>query len=140
MLGGVGGDAPDQARFGYGFYFASFGSTGSLRWAYNWGPGFDTVQGGPSWMYAWQTPFDTIPSPSFEGMREAWDDRRIIETYRKRFAKDAEAMAVLAGIFKEAQGSRGAGGRDTVDDFWTAVDDVEKMDRWRNALLDRLCR
>ena len=135
-----GGDFPDQARFGYGFYFASFGSTGSLRWAYNWGPGFDTTEGGENWMYAWHTPFDTIPSPSYEGMREAWDDRRIIETYRKKFSGDAEAMAALAAIFKEASASRAEGGRDTVGDFWTAVDDVSKMDRWRNQLLDRLAK
>jgi hypothetical protein len=73
-------------------------------------------------------------------MREAWDDRRIIETYRKQFAGDAEAMAALAAIFKEASASRGEGGRDTVSDFWTAVDDVSKMDRWRNQLLDRLAK
>ena len=91
-------------------------------------------------MYAWETPFDTIPAPSFEGLREAWDDRRIIETYRKKFAGNADAMAVLAKIFKEASASRGEGGRDTVNDFFTAIDDVNKMDRWRNELLDRLVK
>ena len=134
-----GGDIPDQARFGFGFYFASFGSTGSLRWAYNWGNGFDTSEG-TNWIYAWHTPFDTIPAPSYEGMRAAWDDRRIIETYKKKFAGDSQAMAVLEAIYKEATASRGKGGRDTVNDFFTAVDDVAKMDRWRNQLLDRLAK
>lgn len=91
-------------------------------------------------MYAWHTPFDTIPAPSFEGVREAWDDRRAIETYKKRFINDAEAMAALDGIFKAAATSRARGGRDTVNDFWTAVDDVGKLDKWRNTLLDRLLR
>ena len=134
-----GGSIPDQARYGYGFYFAAFGSVGSLRWAYNWGRGFDTTVGS-NWMYAWHTPFDTIPAPSFEGMREAWDDRRIIATYQKAFAKDPAAMAVLKKIFREAATSRARGGRDTVSDFWTAVDDVGKMDKWRNTLLDRLLK
>jgi len=134
-----GGTVPDQARFGYGFYFAAFGSVGSLRWAYNWGRGFDTTEGA-NWMYAWHTPFDTIPAPSFEGMREAWDDRRVIATCRKAFAKDPAAMAVLKRILKEAAASRARGGRDTVSDFWTAIDDVGKMDRWRSALLARLVK
>ena len=132
-----GGDVPDQARFGFGFYFASYGSVGSLKWAYNWGAGYDTTEGA-NWIYGWQTPFDTIPAPSFEGMREAWDDRRVIETYRKAFANDAEALADLDKLLKEARSSRGASGRDTVSDFYTAIDDVGKLDRWRNRLLDRL--
>ena len=135
---GVGsGGAPDRARYTFGFFFAAFDSRGSLAWAYNWGRGFDTTEGA-NWMYAWQTPFDTIPAPYVEGLREAWDDRRIIETYKKRFAGDAAAMKVLSGIFKAASLSRARGGRDTVSDFWAAVDDVSKLDRWRNDLLDRL--
>ena len=135
-----GGRYPDRARFGYGFYFASFGSRGSLHWAYNWGPGFDTTAGGASWMYAWHTPFDTIPAPLYEGIREAWDDRRVIETYTRKFADDPKAMAVLKKIFREARRSRARGGRDTVNDFYTAIDDMSKLDRWRNTLLDRLLR
>ena len=134
-----GGRAPDQARFGYGFYFAAYNSRGSLHWAYNWGPGFDTTEGS-NWMYAWHTPYDTIPAPLFEGIREAWDDRRVIETYKKRFLGEREPMALLEEILKQAAVSRTRGGRDTVSDFWTAVDDVSKLDKWRNALLDRLLK
>ena len=137
---GVGNSlTPDQARYAFGFFFAAFDSRGSLCWAYNWGAGFDTTEGS-NWMYAWQTPFDTIPAPYFEGMREAWDDRRIIETYKKEFVGDAAAMAVLEGILKSAVGSRARGGRDTVSDFWSAVDDVAKLDKWRKQLLDRLAK
>ncbi|KKK82544.1 hypothetical protein LCGC14_2802330, partial [marine sediment metagenome] len=132
-----GGRYPDQARFGYGFFFASFGSRGSLHWAYNWGRGYDTTEGS-NWMYAWHTAFDTIPAPLYEGIREAWDDRRVIETYTKKFAKDADAMAVLNGILKQARSSRGRGGRDTVNDFYTAIDDATKLDKWRDKLLNRL--
>jgi hypothetical protein len=130
---------PDRARFAFGFFFAAFDSRGSLCWAYNWGRGFDTTEGS-NWMYAWQTPFDTIPAPYFEGMREAWDDRRIIETYKKKLAGDAPAMAMLKDILKTAARSRARGGRDTVSDFWAAVDDVAKLDRWRNRLLNRLVK
>ena len=133
------GSAPDRARFTFGFYFAAFDSRGSLAWAYNWGQGFDATRG-YNWMYVWHTPFDTIPAPYYEGMREAWDDRRIIETYKKKFASDPQAMAVLEGIFKEASRSRTKGGRDTVKDFWAAIDDVNKLDRWRKELLDRLAK
>ncbi|HET6428191.1 MAG TPA: hypothetical protein VFJ30_07270, partial [Phycisphaerae bacterium] len=133
------GDSPDRARFTFGFFFAAFGSRGSLAWAYNWGRGYDTTSGS-NWMYAWQTPYDTIPAPYFEGMREAWDDRRVIETYTKRFAGDAEAMAELKTILAAAAASRARGGRDTVSDFWAAADDATKMDRWRDQLLARLAK
>ncbi len=139
---GVGGDGagnPDRARYAFGFFFAYSDSRGSLAWAYNWGKGWDTTSGS-NWMYAWHTPFDTIPAPYYEGLREAWDDRRVIETYKKAFAKDAGAMAALKKILKEAVGSRSAGGRDTVSDFWAAADDSSKMGQWRKALLDRLAR
>ena len=49
-------------------------------------------------------------------------------------------MALLEEILKQAAASRARGGRDTVSDFWTAVDDVSKLDKWRNALLDRLLK
>ena len=124
---------------GYGFFFAAYNSRGSLHWAYNWGRGFDTTEGN-NWMYAWHTPFDTIPSPTYEGIREAWDDRRVIETYKKRFMGEREPMALLHEILRQAAASRTRGGRDTVSDFWTAVDDVGKLDRWRNALLERLVK
>jgi len=135
-VGSGGAGSPDRARFTFGFFFAAFDSRGSLAWAYNWGRGFDTTSGS-NWMYAWQTPYDTIPAPYFEGLREAWDDRRVIETYRKRFAGDAEAMAELKAILSAAARSRSRGGRDTVSDFWAAADDASKMDRWRDQLLAR---
>jgi len=138
-VGSGGAGSPDRARFTFGFFFAAFDSRGSLAWAYNWGRGFDTTSGS-NWMYAWQTPYDTIPAPYFEGLREAWDDRRVIETYRKRFAGDAEAMAELKAILSAAARSRSRGGRDTVSDFWAAADDASKMDRWRDQLLARLTK
>lgn len=137
-VSGGGGGAPDQARYTFGFFFAAYDSRGSLSWAYNWGPGFDTSGEGDAWMYAWQTPYGTIPAPFFEGMREAWDDRRIIETFKKKFKNNPAEMKKLDDIFQEATGSRTKGGRDTVNDFWAAVDNVEKIDKWRNTLLDAL--
>ncbi|MFH1024406.1 MAG: hypothetical protein V1809_13585 [Planctomycetota bacterium] len=137
--GVFGGGEPGSARFTFGFFFGSYDSRGSLCWAYNWGQGFDTSEG-DNWLYAWQTPFDTIPSPYFEGVREAWDDRRVIETYKKKFANDAEAMGALDAIFKAAQKSQAGGGRDLVNEFWTAIDDAGKLGAWRNQLLDHLVK
>ncbi len=131
------GSRIEHSRYTFGFFFAAFGSRGSLCWAYNWGRGFDTSEG-VSWMYAWQTPFDTIPGPYYEGLREAWDDRRLIEAYRKKFAGDREALGLLEGILAEAVRSRAAGGRDTVNDFYAAMDDATKLQQWRDALLDRM--
>lgn len=135
---GVSGNASD-ARYTFGFFFGAYDSRGSLCWAYNWGSGFEPPKS-ESWIYGWQTPFDTIPSPYFVNLREGWDDRRLIETYRKTFAIDKEALAVLDKILKEAAGSRTSGGVDTVNDFWAGVDDAAKLDQWRNVLLDRLAR
>ncbi len=130
---------PEFARYTFGFFFGAYNSRGSLCWAYNWGSGFDTTKGN-NWSYAWQTPFDTIPAPYFEGMREAWDDRRVIETYKKSFANDKAAMDELARIFKAAEKSKTDGGADKVDNFWTGMDDAAKLDAWRNRLLDRLVK
>jgi len=136
---GIYREEPEFARFTFGFYFGVFNSRGSLCWAYNWGPGFDTTAG-DSWMYAWQTPFDTIPAPYFEGMREAWDDRRVIETYKKTFANDKAAMSELTRIFQAAEKSKTEGGADKVDNFWTGMDDATKLDAWRHQLLNRLVK
>jgi len=47
-------------------------------------------------------------------------------------------MKVLKTILRSAARSRARGGRDTVSDFWIAVDDVSKLDKWRHQLLARL--
>ena len=115
-----GGDRPDQGRSNYGFYFAAFDSRGGLLWAYDWGRGFDTSSG-TSWMIAWRTPFDVICSPYMKGIREGWDDRRVIETYRKKFAGDAKTMAVLENILANVRkGAR------------------PQSRQWRDTLLDKL--
>jgi hypothetical protein len=73
---------PGVPRFTFGWYFAGHDSRGSLVWAYNWGNRFDTLDG-ENWMYAWQTPFGMLPAPFMTGLREAWDDRRLLETLKK---------------------------------------------------------
>jgi len=134
-----GGPSPESAAFQYGFFFGAFNSRGGLCWAYNWGAGFD-ISEGENWMYAWQTPYATIPSPYFIGIRQGLDDRRLIDSVRRKCASNPAAMKVLNDVLKEAEGSRAEGGRDTVNDFWAAVDDVHKLDVWRNKLLDLLVK
>lgn len=130
-------NSPETAIFAFGFYFAAFDSRGSLCWA---GPGFDTTSGGDSWIYCWQTPFDSIPAPYFEGMREAWDIRRVIETCKKKHMGDQESLKLLNAILQEAVTSRGKGGRDTVYDFWAVVDNIKKLEQWRARLMELLLR
>lgn len=137
------GSSLDQARYSYGFYFGAFDSRGGLVWAYNLA-GFDNSGTGEQAVYGWTTPFDTIPAPWFEGYREGWDDRRVIEVYRKTFAGNPAKMKILADIFGEVKKVMLAGGqqggRDTVTDFWNAIDDSGRLDAWRNRLLDELAQ
>src|SRR5690606_29803794 len=129
---------PAVARYTYGFYFASHGSRGSLAWAYNWGSRFDTLDGS-NWLYAWNTPFEVIPTPYMEGMREAWDDRRLIETVKHRAQEQSEETGEFLGrLFADIAAARGRGGTDTVNDFWERAREDRQMDEWRNRLIQKL--
>ena len=137
------GSSLDQGRYSFGFFFGAFNSRGGLVWAYNLG-GFDTSVSGEQALYAWQTPFDTIPAPWFEGYREGWDDRRVTELFKKKFADNPEKMKILNDIFaevkREMKSGKQKGGRDTVSDFWNAIEDSGRLDAWRNRLLDELVK
>jgi hypothetical protein len=125
-------------RYGFGFYFAAFDSRGSLCWAYNWGNRLDTTEGS-NWEYAWYSPFDTIVTPDYEMYREAWDDRRYIETARSLAkAKGVDIAPLLKKIADETLADRGQGGRDTVNDFWEEGRTASKMDLWRKMLADKI--
>lgn len=129
----------ERARYTFGFYFASYNSRGSLCWAYNFfNDRFDNSSGN-NWGYAWYTPTDMIPAPYYEGMREAWDDRRYIETLRKvGKAKNVNVEPFLQEIGKEALASRGKGGQDTVNDFWDQAKRVGVMDELRGKVAARI--
>jgi hypothetical protein len=137
---GLGSGVPDSQRFSFGFYFGTFGSTGCTAWAYNWNDTWDlSGRKGDLAVTAWPTAYQTIPSPWFEAQREGLDDRRVIATYQKRFAKDPEALKVLEGIFDEVKASRSKKSGDNKEaGFFDSVDDVAKLIRWRNTLLERL--
>jgi hypothetical protein len=137
-----GGDSADvsQGRYNFGVFFASFNSRGSLCWAYNWGGRFDTSTG-DNWLYGWTTPYGVVRAPFWEGMREAWDDRRYIETLRsvaKAKGKEQEAENLLSGIFNNAVSLRAAGGRDTVNDFYARSNDPEALDTMRGKIIDKI--
>ncbi|MCY3021897.1 MAG: hypothetical protein NTW87_23040 [Planctomycetota bacterium] len=144
---GLGGGVPDSQRFSFGFYFGTWGSTGFTAWAYNWDATWDlSGRKGDLAVTAWPTAYQTIPSPWMEAQREGLDDRRVIATYQKRFAKDRaelaqarEAMKVLEAIFEEVKTSRSKRSGDNKEaGFFDSVDDTAKLVRWRNALLDKL--
>jgi hypothetical protein len=137
-----GGDRsePSQGRYDFGFFFGSYNSRGSLCWAYNWGRRFDTSVG-ENWLYAWTTPYGVVRAPYWEGVREAWDDRRYIETLRaeaRKAGKEAEAEALLTEIFKTAVSQRASGGRDTVNDFWARTKDPDALDAMRGKIAAKI--
>jgi hypothetical protein len=137
---GLGGGVPDSQRFSFGFYFGAFGSSGFTAWAYNWGQAWDlSGRRGDLAITAWPTPYQTIPSPWMEAQRAGLDDRRVIATYQKRFAKDAGALKALESVFEEVKTSRSKrSGNNQEAGFFDSVDDTAKLVRWRNTLLDRL--
>ncbi|KKK92118.1 hypothetical protein LCGC14_2706120, partial [marine sediment metagenome] len=122
-----------RPRFTFGWYFAAYDSVGSLVWAYNAQRRFDTSEGN-NWGYGWYTPFGTVETPFMIGLREGWDDRRWISLAGKRSA--AAAKRALKPIYKEAIARRSKKGRDTVNDFYAEMQSYEKMDQWRNRLID----
>ncbi|HOM98819.1 MAG TPA: hypothetical protein PLM33_01045 [Acidobacteriota bacterium] len=129
---------PGVARYTFGYYFAAHNSRGSLVWAYNWGNRFDTLDGS-NWMYAWNTPFDVIPTPYMEGLREAWDDRRLLETLKQTAAeKNIDLTDFLSRLFAEVAMARGRGGTSTVDDFWERAKADLVMDQWKNRMIEKL--
>jgi len=130
---------PAASRYTFGFFFGAFDSRGSLCWAYNWGNRFDTTSGN-NWLYGWTTPYSVVRAPFMEGMREAWDDRRYIETLKVRAQKyhEAEADELLNEIFDQAVKTRTEGGRDTVHDFWARTDDPEALDTMRSKVANMI--
>ena len=136
--GGGSAGEPDRGRFAFGFFFGAFNSRGSLLWAYDWGPGFDTTQGS-NWMIAWRTPFDVIPSAYFEAVREAWDDRRYIETLKHvAKSKGADVCDFIEKLSQDAVELRGPGGRDTVYDFYAQPKDLGAIDQMREQVIAKI--
>jgi len=75
------------------------------------------------------------------GLREGWDDRRWIELYKKTVAaKDPAAAKALEEIFKAAVAQRSRRGRDTVSDFFAEMQRYERMDGWRNQIIDAVLK
>ena len=129
---------PAVARYTFGFYFAGHDSRGSLVWAYNWGNRFDTLDG-ENWMYAWNTPFEVIPAPFMEGLREAWDERRLIETLKQTAReKNIDISGFLSGLFTEIAQERGKGGSSTLNDFWERAKDDLILELWHDRLVEKL--
>mgnify|MGYP001121921240 CR=1 FL=1 len=119
-------------RFSFGFWFGSWDSRGSLCWAYNWGARFD-VTTGSNWQYAWYSPFETVRTPAYEEMREAWDDRRYLETARAAARGAGKPIGPLwEKIRAEVIDNQGE------DNSWKTGRDRAKMDYWRKMLADMI--
>ena len=138
---GTGDSTPAHyARFTFGWYFAAFDSRGSLIWAYNAVDRFDT-SGRKGWGFGWYTPFGTVVAPFMAGVREGFDDRRWIETYKKLVvARDPAAQKLLDKIGQAAIARRTKRGRDTVSDFYAEMKRYQDMDVWRGRVIDAILK
>ncbi len=133
---GTGMNTPaHQARYTFGFFFGAYDSRGSLIWAYDAMNRFDTSDSSAQWGYGWYTPFGTVFTPFMRGVREGFDDRRWIETYRK-LAGEEKAKALLDKIGAEAIAQRTRGGRDTVNDFFAEMKRTDQLNVWRDQLIE----
>ncbi len=122
---------PHRTRYSFGFYFGGYGSKGFLVWAYNWMSRFDT-SARVNWGSGWHTPFGTVFAPSLVGLREGLDDRRWMETLRRR----PDGKALLEAIGAEAIASRAK----TPYTSYNEADDPAKMDLWRGRIMDAILR
>jgi len=130
---------PGKGRFTFGFYYASHDSRAAQIWAYNWAKGFNTLRG-ENWIYAWSTPFDVIPSPFMLGVREGLDDRRLIETLkRKALEKNVDIGPFLADLFAEVKASDSLRtSKITPKNLWDVSNDARILDKWNNLLREKL--
>jgi hypothetical protein len=137
---GTGTSTPaHQGRYTFGFFFGAYNSRGSLIWAFDAMDRFDTSNGTGQWGYGWYTPFGTVFTPFMVGVREGFDDRRWMETYKKLVGED-KAKALLEKIGQQAIEQRTRAGRDTVNDFFAEMKRTDQLNVWRdeiiNAVLD----
>jgi hypothetical protein len=132
---GTGANTPaHQGRYTFGFFFGAYNSRGSLIWAYDSTNRFDTSVSTAQWGYGWYTPFGTAFTPFMRGVREGFDDRRWIETYKK-VAGEEKAQKLLAKIGAEAIAQRTRGGRDTVSDFFAEMKKTDQLSVWRDQVM-----
>ena len=71
------------------------------------------------------------------GVREGFDDRRWIETYKKVVGEE-KAKELLEKIGAEAIAQRTRGGRDTVNDFFAEMKRTDKLNEWRDQVIKAL--
>ncbi|MBN1809309.1 MAG: hypothetical protein JW909_09605 [Planctomycetes bacterium] len=132
---------PANMRYIFGFFHAAFGTTGALCWAYNWDADFDTSGGGGPSVFGNTTPYGVAIQPDFEGFREAWDDRRYIETYRREAArrgKAGESAAFLEKLGLKAGRKRAEGTWDNVEFLYRETGDRNALDTMRGEVVKQM--
>ncbi|MFC1581984.1 hypothetical protein ACFL4W_00460 [Planctomycetota bacterium] len=137
-------DAGDPAnmRYVFGFFHSAFDTTGALCWAYNWDGDFDSSSSGPS-LFGNTTPYGVAIQPDFEGFREAWDDRRYIETLKKAAAargKSKELAAFLKQFNLKAGRKRAEGKWDNVEILYRETGDRNALDTMRNEIIEKILK
>ncbi len=125
-------------RYNFGFYFGVHESTGSLCWAYNWGPRFNST-GSKEAQYAYNSPFKTIVSPEYELFREAWDDRRYLATYMQLAKKKGiDTKEFFEKIKKEVIENLSEATVDKVEVFYVKELDKNKLESIRAKLAQKI--
>lgn len=125
-------------RYNFGFYFGVHESTGSLCWAYNWGPRFNS-SGTKEAQYAYNSPFKTIVTPEYELFREAWDDRRYLATYMALAKKKGvDTKEFFASIKKEVLQNLSEATVDKVEVFYVKELDKNKLESIRAKLAQKI--
>jgi hypothetical protein len=133
------GTPAHQGRYTFGFFFGAYNSRGSLIWAYDAAERFDTSGSASQWSYGWYTPFGTVFTPFMRGVREGFDDRRWIETYKKLVGEE-KAKELLDKIGAEAVAQRTRGGRDTVSDFFAEMKRTDQLNVWRDRVIEAVVK
>ena len=80
-----------------------------------------------------------IPSPYLEAMREAWDDRRDVETLKavaKRKGVDISRFPAKLG--RDAVGLRGSWGSRTQYDPWGQAEDLPAIEEMRQRAASKI--
>jgi hypothetical protein len=124
-------------RYSFGFYFGAYDSRGSLAWAYNFNghfsPPYDT--------YASYSPFATVTTPTYEELREGWDDRRYLETLKSLAkARGKDETAFFARLRERSLQALGGGSRDTVSAFWESSRNPRELDDLRGMIVDEIIK
>jgi hypothetical protein len=132
------GSSADRGRYQYGWWFASYDSRGGYVWAYHWGTNW-LLQSG--WSYCTVTPYQVVPHVFYEGLREALDDRRYLETLKAvAQAKGTDISAFLEDFLDHCRTARDKApdGKEPADAFWAGTPAADRPEFLRTKVVEKI--